>query len=230
MQRTILTLFFLISGFFSLSGQTKNGSLILKIRQDKQKLWYHARLSSNDTIIDLYQNLPKRKVAHDSIPYGTYRLILISELGDMVEREVTIAQRTKMVINVRSFYNKDASGSNFTDILSDQDTLRIFTRESGCFHYSESNCEITRQDTNYFIHFNSSKGKETFLLKKSYFELIRNTENRGRHPGLNKINQGYWTTNTVYYYSLNRKLLTFTLHSPDFVSNIYRYYKERHAE
>lgn len=219
--KNILTITFLTFGLLNSFGQTNYGKLVMKIKQDKNRLWYFSRLTSNDTVFDLYQNYYKTQTTHDSIPIGDYKLTLISELGDRIDRNISIKYSSKQSYNLKSFYFRDTSLVNFTDRLTTKDTLRIFIRESGCWHALDFNCELTRQDTTFYIHFATSKGKETYKLSKADLESIRNNEKTGRRQFINKTRPSYAsTTQTTYYYSLDKKIINFKFHRPNILLEI----------
>jgi hypothetical protein len=193
----------------------------MKIKQDKNRLWYYSRLTSKDTVIDLYQNNHKIKITHDSIPIGNYKLTLISELGDRIERNIIIGNHSKQTFNLKSFYSLDTSTVSFIDRITTKDTLRIFIRESGCWHSLDFNCEVIKQDTSFFIHFLTSKGNETYRLTGADLELFINNEKTARLHFINKTRPTYLsTTHTTYYYALDKKLIIFKFHRPNILSQI----------
>lgn len=219
--RNILTFTFLTFGLIKSFGQTNYGKLVMKIKQDKNKLWYYSRLTSKDTVIDLYQNYYKTRTAHDSIPIGNYKLTLVSELGDKIERNINIEKHSKQTFNLKSFYSFDTSTVSFIDRMTTRDSLRIFIRESGCFHGFDFDCTLTKQDTSFFVHFVTSKGDETYCLTGKDLELFISNEKTGRLQFLNKTKPSYvTTTQTTYYYSLDKKLMIFKFHRPNILSQI----------
>lgn len=224
----ILTFTFLTFGILTSFGQNNYGKLVLKIKQDRNKLWYYSRLTSKDTVIELYQNYFKTKITHDSIPIGNYKLTLISELGDKIERNIIIGNHSKQTFNFKSFYSLDTSTVSFIDRLTTKDTLRIFIRESGCFHGFNFNCEVTKQDTIFFVHFLTSKGNEIYSLTGSDLNSFINNEKTGRLQFLNKTKPSYVsTTQTTYYYSLDKKLIIFKFHRPNILSQIHTSCRQR---
>lgn len=230
-SKFILTIAFLAACFTNLFGQTEYGSLVLVIKQDNKKLWYHSQLISSDTTIDIYQNHNKRKVLHDSLPTGNYTLILFSELGDKISHNIFITAKTKLVINVKSYYSVDTSSTTFIDKISNLDTLKIYIRENGCFHGLDANCEINKQDTTFFINFQTQTGRLVYSLKNVDIETIENIERAGRVQVRFKTNPPYVsTTHTQYYFSLNNKLLTFGVHRPNFISELYYKYSKTGIE
>lgn len=217
----ILTVTILTFGLLTSFGQNNYGKLVLKIKQDRNKLWYYSRLTSKDTVIDLYQNYNKTKTTHDSIPIGNYKLTLISELGDRIDRNISIGNSSKQTFNLNSFYSFDTSTVSFIDCMTTRDTLRIFIRESGCWHGLDFNCEVTRQDTSFHIHFFTNKGKETYRLSVADLESIKNNEKVGRLQFINKTRPSFvTTTQTTYFYSLDKKIINFKFYRPNILSEI----------
>jgi hypothetical protein len=218
-------------GLLNSFGQTNYGNLVMKINQDKNRLWYFSQVTSNDTVIDLYQNFYKTRTTHDSIPIGNYKLTLFSELGDRIDRNISIKNASKQSYDLKSFYFRDTSPVNFTDRLTSKDTLRIFIRESGCWHAFDFNCEVTKQDTSFYVHFATSKGKETYKLSRADLESIQNNEKTGRRQFINKTRPSYaTTTQTTYYYSLDKKIIYFKFHRPNILSEILNHCRQQTAK
>lgn len=202
----------------AVSGLETYGQLKLKIIQDNsQQIWIDFTLTSKDTTINLYLNGYRKTSFYDSIPLGKYKLTLFSELNDKRELQIQIFAKSRYKINVKRYYQLDTSKTTFIHQLTNNDTLKIFVEESGCMHRRYAYCKITRQDSLYFIHYNTKQGEVKHLLTESELNKLNQIETIGR---TSKYYYGS-TTSAWYWLSVERELIKFRISGSNYISELY---------
>lgn len=224
-MKPAFTILFVLLSCFAI-GQTRYGVLSLKVREDKfNKLWHDFTLKSNDTIIDGYIGY-KGKEYMDSLPQGSYILTLYSELGDRIVKEILISPKAKIKMNVTHFYVADTSKISFIDSMSQKDTIKIFVEEHGrCWGNGYTYCQITRQDTAYFIHFGTSEGRKIFQVRKEEVYKLRKIELSGRQypESRNMLWSRIWM-------SLNKQMICFNVAGFNYMEELRHNYVDLKAK
>lgn len=207
--------------------QKKYGKLKLKVIQTKSFYWNEIEFKNQDTSFKQIINPYMKRPIIDSIPQGKYKAKLISIFGHTVEKQIVIRNKSKLTFKVDKYYQKDKSKINFLERLGNNDTLRISSRQTGCFSFARWSCCILHKDSSFMIVYNSSNGMKKSYLDSLEVNALLNLEGGARKPIKFKY---FSTTTTLDSWVLDKQIIEFRQNGPSHIGNLIYQRKKNSSE
>ncbi len=181
----------------------QTGSIKVKVskgdRRNKE-LWNTTFLFNHDTSFLESRSVFRNKSIFDSVPYGEYYVVLMSDLGEKIKKSTNLkAQNTKLKVSEhKHYYSKYRDRTPFISLLKNGDTMTIYFIMYGCFGGYSDRADINYSNNIYTMRYTSQMQKDTILsrtLDSNKIKTLLQFEERSFKPA-SKL---YICTNQFYY-------------------------------
>jgi len=205
----ILTTLFLVVNVY---GQNLYGRLKIKtLNQDLY--WNKIKIIGKDTTIETcLNNYCNQKLIY-FIPEGQYTIQIHSVFFDIIEQKVKLNKRSTLKFNLDKYYQIDTSSILFFDRMTNNDTLRIYYDQSGCFSCLVGYYYILRQGQSFYLNYKTESSLKTILLTEKAVSFLKDLE---RNHKINSKHSYSSTTSTWYSFELNKCILRYHLSGPNY--------------